>query len=297
MSMYARPLIINACLTGMVTSRKATPHVPITPEEIVQDALAVAERGACIVHLHARGPDGLPTWDPAIYAEFLGAVREHLPDLVLCVSTSGRQWNEREKRSAVLQLDGICKPDMASLTLGSLNFLREASVNRPQDIEYLLETMYAAGIRPELEIFDLGMADLARHWYEEGKLRPPLYANILLGNRGTAAATPANLVAIVDRLPPGTIWAAAGIGRAQLPVNAMAVAMGGNVRVGLEDNIFFDGEKSRLASNSDLVSRVVDLAKLVERRIARPEEVRAMLGLDGAADKPREQPEAQHLPR
>ena len=157
------PLVINVCMTGIVPTPDRVPHVPVTPEQIARDAFRCAEAGASIVHLHARDDDGAPTWRPEVYAEFIPAIRERCPDLVICVTTSGRNVPELEKRAAVLMLDGAAKPDMASLTLGSMNFLTGPSVNAPDTIEALALEMRRHGIRPELEVFDSGMGYLARH--------------------------------------------------------------------------------------------------------------------------------------
>lgn len=272
-------LILNACLTGMVTTKEKNPHVPISPEEIVRDALAVARAGAQIVHIHARGPDAAPAWDPALYREIITGIREGAPEVVVCASTSGRLWSEREKRAAVLMLDGPGRPDMGSLTLGSLNFSRQASTNPPEDILYLLDVMNERGIKPEIEIFDLGMIDYLGRLVADGRVRGPIYANILLGNRGTADATALNLAFLVSRLPAHCVWAACGIGRHQFPMNMLAVAMGGHARVGLEDNLYFDTASKQLGTNVALVERVVAAARGWGREPMKPGEVRRLLGL------------------
>ncbi len=273
------PLIVNAALTGMVPTRADSPSVPLTPEEIALDAERCVEAGASIVHLHARDPDGQPTWRADVYAEIIGQVRRRCPDVVVCVSTSGRLWSELEKRAEVLDLEGDVKPDMASLTLGSLNFPGQASVNEPSVIRGLAERMLERGIVPELEVFDLGMVDYGRYLVERGALKPPLYFNILLGSLGTLAASPLNLSLVVNALPPGATWAAAGIGRFQFLVNACGVVAGGHVRVGLEDSLWLDPLKERPATNAALVERIVGLARAYEREIASPRRARDLIGL------------------
>jgi 3-keto-5-aminohexanoate cleavage enzyme len=198
------------------------------------------------------------------------------------VTTSGRLWPDFERRSQVLDLEGEIKPEMASLTLGSLNFPKSASVNEPDVIRQLAEHMHERGITPELEIFDFGMADYGRHLIGRGVLHPPYYANLLLGSLGTLSASAYNLAALARSLPEEMTWAAAGIGRFQFWVNSMAIAIGGNVRVGLEDNLFMDVEKTDPASNSRLIERVVTLARAAGREIATPAEAREMIGLAGA---------------
>ena len=164
------PLIINAAITGMVPRRAQVPHVPVTAEQIVADAVACVDAGAAILHLHAREPDESPAWRRSAYAEFIPAIREQRPEAVICVSTSGRDVAELEKRADVLALEGDAKPDMASLTLGSLNFRTSASVNAPDMIVALAERMTERGIAPELEVFDTGMAYLAAELEDRGVL-------------------------------------------------------------------------------------------------------------------------------
>jgi uncharacterized protein (DUF849 family) len=273
------PLIVNAALTGMVPTKEDNPNVPVTPEEIAEDANRCVQAGASIVHLHARDQAGRPTWRADIYAELVGAVRKRCSDVIVCVSTSGRLWNDFEKRAEVLDLDGALKPEMASLTLGSLNFPGQASVNDPETIRRLAERMFERGIVPELEIFDLGMVDYAKFLLERGVLRPPLYFNLLLGSLGTLSATPLHLALLEQALPLGSTWAAAGIGRSQFAVNALAIASGGHVRVGLEDNLWFDAEREQPATNAALVERLVRLAEAAEREIAPPGGARELIGL------------------
>jgi 3-keto-5-aminohexanoate cleavage enzyme len=273
------PLIINAAITGMVPRRADVPHVPVTPEQIVEDAVACVDAGASILHVHARHPDESPAWEKEAYAAFIPAIRRLRPEAIICVSTSGREVAELERRADVLDLEGDAKPDMASLTLGSLNFRREASVNAPETIVALAERMAARGIRPELEVFDTGMAYLAHELTVRGVLEPPLYANLLLGNVNTAPATAQSLAALAAALPAGTTWAAGGIGAFQLPMNAISVFVGGHVRTGLEDNPSLDAERRRPATNPGLVARVVELARIAGRKVAVPGEVRERLAL------------------
>jgi len=273
------PLIVNVALTGMVPTKADNPAVPITPAEIVEDAERCVQAGASIVHVHARDEDGAPTWRAEVYAEIVGGIRERCPAVIVCVSTSGRMWSELERRAEVLDLEGELRPDLASLTLGSLNFPKQASVNEPVTIVALAERMRERGIVPELEIFDLGMTDYARFLVERGVLRPPFVFNVLLGSLGTLAATPLNLAVVTGALPEGSVWASAGIGRFQLPMNALAIAAGGHVRVGLEDNLWLDVEKTRPATNLALVERLVSIARAAERPIATPTEARELIGL------------------
>jgi len=273
------PLIVNAALTGMVPTKSDNANVPIAPDEIAEDAARCCEAGAAIVHLHAREADGTPTWRAEVYADIIGRIRVRCPDVVVCVSTSGRLWSELEKRAEVLELEGDLKPEMASLTLGSLNFPGQASVNEPSMIRSLAERMYERGVKPELEVFDFGMVDFGKYLLERGVLRTPSYFNLLLGSLGTLSASPLHLSLLAQALPSGSTWAAAGIGRFQFAVNALAIASGGHVRVGLEDNLWLDAGKEQPASNARLVERLVTLARACGREVASPEQARAMIGL------------------
>lgn len=277
--MLDNKLIINAALTGVVPSKKDNPFLPTTPKEIAADALKVVRLGAGILHIHARDEEGSPTMDKQILREIIARIREKCCDVVITLSCSGRRQKGIEQRLSVLDLEGPYKPDMASLTLGSLNFMHEASINAPQDILLLLEKMHCLHIKPELEIFDTGMANYAAYLRKKGALQGVNYANIILGSLGTMPATADDLVHLVRGLPPETVWAATGVGGFAFIVQRLAIAMGGHVRVGLEDSMFIDVGKSELATNEKLVQRVVRLAEAMEREIASPADIRATLGL------------------
>lgn len=274
------PLIINVCLTGMIPTRASTPHVPLSVDEIVSDAIAVADAGAQMVHLHARDEaTGQPTSDTRYFERILTGIRRERPQLVCCVTTSGRNWPEFERRSEVLLLKGAAHPDMASLTLGSLNFLTGPSNNAIHMVERLAMCMQENDIKPELEVFDSGMINLAKYLERHGILRGTKYFNLLLGNLNTAAATIGDLSHLVAALPADSVWSAAGLGAFQLPMNVAAILSGGNVRVGLEDNIHYDAGRSRLATNVELVQRLVRISGEFERPLATCAQVRTMLGL------------------
>ncbi len=272
-------LIINLAPTGMVPTRADTPHVPLTPDEVAADVRRCRDAGASIVHLHPRDDADEPTQSPERAAELIAAVRAAAPDIVVCITTSGRRQPELGTRAAVLDLDGPVRPEMASLTLGSLNFPKQASVNAPATIQGLAERMRERGIVPEWEVFDFGMLDYAAYLRGRGLLGDPVYVNLLLGSLGTLAATPLNLALLVERLPAGATWAATGIGRFQLAVNRLAIAMGGHVRIGLEDNLWFDDARTDLATNPRLVERLVRVARAMGREPATPDQVRERLGI------------------
>ncbi len=279
------PLIINACLTGMVPHKKENLFLPVTSEEIIEDACTVIEAGASILHLHARDPQGEAAWEAAAYAPIIQGIRAHYPDVIIGVTTSGRKFADFAKRAAVLDLRNGCKPDMASLTLGSMNFAREAAVNSPETIQKLATCMLDRGIIPELEVFGPGMLNYAFYLVKKKILPERCYVNFILGSLGASPARVFDLANLVRDLPHGWIWAAAGLGRYQLSMNTTAIVMGGHVRVGLEDNLFYDIQRKTVASNKMLVDRLVRVAGELGRPIATPGQTRKMLGLESVRKK------------
>ena len=275
----AQPLIINLAPTGMVPTKAMTPHVPLSPQEIVDDVARCAALGATIIHLHARDAEGRPTTRAEYMAPLVEGVRSVDPELVVCVTCSGRFANSVDERGAVLELSGAAKPDMASLTLGSNNFVQQASVNAPETIRGLATRMHMHGIKPELEVFEPGMLTFGRYLAEKGLIDGPWYVNVLLGNLGTSPATPGALASFLALLPQDSVFAVAGIGRFQTAANLLGIASGGHVRVGLEDNLWWDRDRTVLATNAQLVERVCRMADVAERPIATPAETRALLGL------------------
>lgn len=271
-------LIINAAITGMVPMKKDTPHIPITVDEIVEDAADCYQAGASIIHLHARDEEGLPDYRKEVYGDIIAGVRERCPDAILCASLSGRIHNTFEKRSQVLELEGELKPDMGSLTMGSLNFPKQASVNTPDMIEKLALAMKDRGIVPEIEAFETGMIYATKILIKRGVLVPPFYINLLLGSVFSAPGTLFDLAHMVKSLPTDLHWAAAGIGQFQLKMNFAAIMMGGHIRIGLEDNLYYDQSRKVLATNRMLIERVVEFARTIGREVATPAEARQVLG-------------------
>jgi 3-keto-5-aminohexanoate cleavage enzyme len=265
-------LIINAAITGTVLYKSSTAFLPTTVAEIVDTAQRVRDAGAAIVHLHARNADESPCYDPDVYGELVDGVRR-TTDLLVCVSLSGRFVSDVSVRAAPL---AAC-PDFASLTVGSMNFITQASVNEPQTIRELADRIYAAGAVPELEIFEAGFANYASFLARKGVLHGRHYANIILGSLGAAPLDPIGLQHIVSLLPPGTTWSVGGLGQFQLDANVLAMATGGHVRVGLEDNIYFDRNRTQLASNEQLVARVAQIATAMGREPATPQQARALI--------------------
>ena len=274
-----KKLIINLAPTGMIPTKKMTPHVPESSAEIIADVLKCAPLGVSMAHLHARDDKGAPTYKKEIYQEIITGIKEKNKELIIVVSTSGRTYSEFSQRSDVLYLEGSSKPDMASLTLSSLNFNKITSINSPDMIFKLVEKMREKGIKPELEILDLGMVNFAHYLIKKELLQPPYYFNILLGNIAAAQAKLLHLGLIISELPENSIWSVAGIGDSQCRMNAISIIDGGGVRVGLEDNIWFDEERAILATNYALVERLVKIATVVGRPIATSQEVRELLKL------------------
>lgn len=209
---------------------------------------------------------------PEIYAEIFAGIRRYCPDLPICASLSGRSFPEFDKRSAVLEL----QPDMASLTLGSLNFIREASINTPETILKLIDKMKRFGVVPELECFDAGMVNYANYLIRKEVLMPPYYFNVIVGNLAGAQAGLLQLAALLNSLPAKSFWSLGGLGAAQLRANTIAILEGGGVRVGLEDNLWLDPGRMHLATNADLLKRVHQLATLFERSVMKPAAFRAL---------------------
>ncbi len=264
----------------MVATRAQNPNLPVTVEEIVRTSLECVNLGASVIHIHARGDDGRPTWKKGVFARIISGIREQAEAVIVTVSTSGRNWQEVEKRTECLGLDGGVKPDLASLTPGSLNFQTQESINSPAVIRQLAGTMRERGIKPEIDLFEPGMAQTVKRLMEEGvmeKERP--YFNILFGSAGTSPFTSSILAAFQSLLPADANWGAGGIGRNQLPANAAGLAFGGHVRVGLEDNLYYDKARNRLASNQMLVERIARIAGEMGLGIATPADARQILGL------------------
>lgn len=277
----AEKLIINFAPTGMIPTKEMTPFVPVTVSEIVEDVHQAWEIGITMVHLHAREVStGKPTYKAEVYADIIAGIRRFAPELVLCVSLSGRDFQEFEKRSEPLELDGALKPDMGSLTLSSLNFNKQASMNAPDMIQALAGRMKERLIKPELEAFDVGMINYAHYLERKGLIAPPYYFNLLLGNIACAQADLLHAGLMIRDLPPGSVWSLAGIGDYQVKMNAVAIVAGGGVRVGLEDNIWYDQARTRLARNADLLNRIHSLAEAHERPLMSSVEFRRLFDLE-----------------
>jgi len=266
-------LIITAALTGAEVTREQQPNLPITPEEIAQAALEAYEAGAAIVHVHARLADGTPTQDKEVYGEIKRLIERACP-VIFQPSTGGAVWHTAQERLQPLELD----PEMATLTTGTCNFGRDIFANPQEFVEEAARLMQERGIKPEFEIFEAGMIDNALRLLKKGLVREPLHFNFVLGVPGAMAGTVRNLAFLVDAIPPGSTWTVSGIGRHETPLALAAMAMGGHVRVGFEDNIYY--KKGELAvSSAQLVARIVCIAQELGREVASPDEAREILGI------------------
>jgi uncharacterized protein (DUF849 family) len=279
-------LIIDFTPTGMIPTRSLTPHVPVSISEIIEEVHSAWEIGITKVHLHARDEQTeSPSYKKEIYAAIIEGIRKFAPTLVICVSLSGRTFNRFEERSQALELEGNLKPDFGSLTLSSLNFNKIASINTPEMIQNLAAKMKELGIVPELEAFDAGMINFAKYLIKKELLDPPYYFNLLLGNIACAQADILYAGIMIRDLPENSIWSLAGIGEYQLMMNSVAIAIGGGVRVGLEDNIWYDNSRTKLASNTDLIKRINVLAEANDRKIMSSEEFRQKMNLESGNGK------------
>lgn len=271
-------LSINVALTGGVLTAQRAPLLPLTTEQIVDDAQRAVAAGAAIVHIHVRDADGRPEWRKEAYAEPIAGIRERCPDALICATTTGRDGLDIARRTDVLALDGQLRPDMASMALGSFNFRHQASVTTVDEVELLARTIADAGVLPELEVFDLGHAAMACRLHAAGLVPERPYANVILGAVNTAPADARSLLALVDALPPGTVWAAGGIGSFQRVAVALAAAIGGHVRTGLEDNPDRHDGSDEPASNAWLVEQAAAFGRALGREPMPAGEVRALIG-------------------
>jgi len=268
-------LIITACICGAEVTKEHNPAVPYTVEEIAREAKGAREAGASIIHLHVREDDGAPTQSAERFKLCIDAILAACPDVIIQPSTGGAVGMSNEERLQPI----ILNPEMATLDCGTCNFGGDdVFVNTENTIIEFAQKMTARGIKPEVEVFDKGMIDMAIRLNRKGYIPSPMHFDFVLGVNGGISAEARDLVFMEGSIPAGSTWTAAGIGRAQFPIAAMAIAMGGHVRVGFEDNIYL--EKGVLAkSNGELVAKAVRLAKELGRSVASPDEARAIIGL------------------
>ncbi len=269
-------LIITAAITGSRITREITPHIPLTPEEIVQSAYECWQAGASIVHIHVRDPKtGQGTQDVGIFKQVVDSLREKT-DLILCLTTSGIPGKNlpTEERLAPVDL----KPELASFDAGSINLGGTIFMNSPEFLDRAAEKMRASGVKPEIEIFDLGMIITSLRMRDQGKLTDPLYFQFVMGTPWGAPATPKAFLHLYEHIPDDSTWSIIGIGKGHLPMSMMALTMGGHIRVGLEDNIYYS--RGVLAeTNAQFVDRIVRISREYGREIATPAEARDILSI------------------
>ncbi len=268
-------LIISACISGAEVTKEQNPAVPYTVEEIVREAKSAYDAGASLIHLHVRWDDGTPTQDTARFQACMDGIRKVCPDVIIQPSTGGAVGMTDLER--LQSTDVVPTPEFATLDCGTCNFGGDdIFINTDNTIMNFAKIMQERGIKPELEVFDKGMIDIALKVDKKGLLNHPLHFDFVLGVQ--MAATVRDLVFMAESIPAGSTWTATGIGKSTWNIVAATIAMGGHVRVGFEDNLYL--EKGVLAKNNgELVAKVVDIAKLMGREVANPTEARQILSL------------------
>jgi 3-keto-5-aminohexanoate cleavage enzyme len=271
--MAINPLIITCAAVGAELTKEDYPYLPTTPEEIAETARGAVEAGASIIHLHVRDEQGKPSQREDIFREVTEEIRRQ-GECIIQYSTGGAVGTPLEQRCAPLKL----KPDMATLSMGTMNFGPDIFENTEHTIRTIAKAIQENGVMPELEVFDYGMMDTVDRFLKKGFLPDRFHVDFVLGVPGGMSGEIKDLILLKDRLHPSQTWTVAGVGRFQLPLSAHAIAMGGHVRVGIEDNIYY--RKGELAkSNAQLVERVVRIAREIDRPVATIKQARKMLGL------------------
>ncbi|OQB23781.1 MAG: 3-keto-5-aminohexanoate cleavage enzyme [Firmicutes bacterium ADurb.Bin182] len=268
-------LIITACICGAEVTKKHNPSVPYTVEEIANEARRSYEAGASVIHLHVREDDGTPTQSAARFKACMDAIYAQCPDIIIQPSTGGAVGMSNEERLQPVTLN----PEMATLDCGTCNFGGDdIFVNTENTIIHFAEQMGKRGIKPEIEVFDKGMIDMAIRLCKKGYIKAPMHFNFVMGVNGGISGEPRDLVFMRESIPGDATFTACGVGRYEFPVVTLSILMGGHARVGFEDNVFLS--KGVLAnSNADLVAKTVRIARELGREIASPEEARTILGL------------------
>ncbi|EQB90357.1 3-keto-5-aminohexanoate cleavage enzyme [Clostridium punense] len=268
-------LIITAAICGAEVTKEHNPNVPYTVEEIGIEAEKAYKAGASIIHLHVRKDDGTPTQDRERFRQCIEEIRRRCPDAIIQPSTGGAVGMTNEERLQPVDL----APEMATLDCGTCNFGGdEIFVNTENDIKAFGTKMIEMGVKPEIEVFDKGMIDMALRLHKKGYIKAPMHFSFVMGVNGGIAGDMRDFLFMKESLPVGSTFSVAGIGRYEFPLAAMSIIAGGHVRVGFEDNIYV--EKGVIAeSNAVLVEKVVRLAKELGREIATPKEAREILGL------------------
>jgi 3-keto-5-aminohexanoate cleavage enzyme len=271
------PMVITAAMVGAEVTRAQTPYLPISAEEIAEDAAKCREAGAAMVHLHVRTADGKASQDTELFRAAIRAIRARC-DVLVQVSTGGAVGMSADERCGPLRLTGDDRPDMATLSTGTVNFGDEVFSNPRPLIRDIAGRIKAAGLTPELECFEVGMIDEARALAKEGLISLPAHFDFVLGVGGALAASAEVLDFMRAYLPEGSSWTCAAMGRHQLPFVELSAERGGHARVGLEDNLYLS--KGVLAKgNHELVAEAARLAKGKGRTLATPQQARQLLRL------------------
>lgn len=274
-------IIVTAALTGAVTPKDINPSIPLTPQEIAEDAYACWKAGASVVHLHMRDDEGLGTMNKEKFEETIKLIRQYEDcDVVINCTTSGDNRASDDERMAHIK---ALKPEMASFDAGSFNWMPAGVfMNSPQFLEKLAKVMLEGDVKPEFEIFDSGMLGIVEYYKKKKLLKEPLHYQFVLGVLGGMPATVENLLYLVNKIPAGSTWSAFGVGKGHLPILYATLALGGHVRVGLEDNVYMS--KGVTATNVKLVERAVEAIKLIGKEVATPREAREILNLKQLED-------------
>ena len=286
-------VVITCAVTGAGDTTSRSNLVPITPEQIAESSIEAAKAGAAVVHVHVRDPEtGQGSRDPELFRKTVDLIRESDTDVIINLTAGmGGDWVPSEEDPSLpgpgsdmigpeerLRHVVECKPDICSLDCGTMNFAGDfAYINTAPFLRRMAEIVQELGVKPELEVFDLGQIRLARNLIDDGLINAPPMFQLCLGIPWGAGADTETMTAMKQALPPDAIWAGFGISRMQMPMVAQAVLLGGNVRVGLEDNIFLD--KGVLASNAMLVERAREIIERMGARVLGPDEARGKLGL------------------
>lgn len=266
-------LIITAALTGAEVTRKEQPNLPLTPDEIAHAAYEAYLAGASMVHVHARDSEGNPTQDYEVYKEIKEKIEAKCP-IIFQPSTGGAVWHSPEERLQPVDL----KPEMATLSCGTCNFGPDVFMNSEEYMEKFAAKMKELGVKPELEIFERGMINNGLKLLKKGLIDMPLHFDFVLGVPGAMTGELRDLLYLVESIPAGSTWTVAGISRFELPLAVAAITLGGHVRVGFEDNVYYS--KGVLAkSNAELVERIARISKELGREVATPDEARKILSL------------------
>lgn len=286
-------VIITCAVTGAGETTSRSNLVPITPRQVADAAIEAANAGAAVCHIHVRDPEtGAGSRDVALFEETVGMIRDSGTDMIINLTAGmGGDWVPSEENPALpgpgTDMVGpdermahviACKPDICSLDCGTMNFSGDfAYINTAPYLRRMASIAQELGVKPELEVFDLGQIRLAQNLIDDGLIDAPPMFQLCLGIPWGAGADTETMAAMKHALPAGALWAGFGISRMQMPMVAQAVLLGGNVRVGLEDNIFLD--RGVLASNGMLVERAVNIIELLGARVLSPAEARAKIGL------------------